>query len=205
MAAGARVAGVLLAAGEGSRFGGAVHKLLADFRGRPLVAWAVEALAAAGLDGCCAVTGAVDLHDVLAAAGVTEVHNAAWRDGQASSLRAGLAWCRDGGFDAAVVGLGDQPLVPAAAWRTVAGGGGAGCGSGGAHGSAPAMPIVTAVYGGRRCPPVRLDRSVWDLVPATGDEGARALMRRRPELVGEVACEGDPADVDTLSDLRRHA
>ena len=186
-----RVAGILLAAGEGSRFGAGAHKLLADFRGRPLVAWAGEALAGARLDGCCAVTGAVDLEAVLGPLGIALVHNPRWREGQATSLRAGLEWCRAGGFDAAVVGLGDQPLVPPGAWRTVADAGDA--------------PIVTATYGGRRRPPVRLDRSVWGLVPSTGDEGARELMRRRPDLVGEVACEGDPADVDTPADLRRYA
>lgn len=188
---GTRVAGVLLAAGEGSRFGGEGHKLLADFRGRPLVAWAAEALAAAGLDGCCAVTGAVNLEAVLDPLGLAVVHNPRWRAGQATSLRTGLEWCRSQGFGVAVVGLGDQPLVPAGAWRTVA--------------AADVSPIVTATYGGRRRPPVRLDRSVWELLPAEGDEGARALMQRRPDLVGEVACEGDPADVDTPADIRRYA
>lgn len=185
-----RTAGVLLAAGEGSRFEGPPNKLLADFRGRPLAYWAAAALAGAGLAGCCVVTGAANLDAALEALGLTIVHNERWSEGQASSLRSGLDWCRAGGFDAAVVGLGDQPLVPAAAWRAVA--------------VATHAPIVTATYGGRRRPPVRLDRSVWDLVPEEGDEGARVLMRRRPDLVGEVACDGDPADVDTAEDLRRY-
>ena len=191
-----RVAAVVLAAGAGTRFGAGAgaHKLLAPFRGRPLVSWAVAAAAGAGLGAVVVVSGAVDLGPALRpGAGVPDdvavVVNDDWARGQATSLAAGIGWCRAHGFDAAVFGLGDQPLVPASAWRAV--------------GTAGDAPVVSAVYAGRRRPPVRLHRSVWGLLSADGDEGARELMRRRPDLVGEVACEGDPADVDTLEDLRR--
>jgi CTP:molybdopterin cytidylyltransferase MocA len=185
-------AAVVLAAGAGSRFHGATHKLLAGFRGRPLVLWAVgSALGAvgAGIDAVAVVSGAAELAGVLPP-GVTLLINEGWASGQAGSLRAGLDWCLAEGHGAAVVGLADQPLVPSAAWSAVATAGGL-------------APIVAASYGGRRRNPVRLDRSVWPLLPTEGDEGARALMRRHPEMVAEVACEGDPADVDTLEDLRQ--
>ncbi|MGH9064462.1 MAG: nucleotidyltransferase family protein [Acidimicrobiales bacterium] len=181
------LAAVVLAAGGSSRFAGATHKLVTPFRGRPMVSWSVEAAAAAGLDEVVVVVGAVDLSADLPE-GVTVLSNESWATGQSSSLAVALDWCRRRDHGAAVIGLGDQPLVPAAAWRAVA--------------QAPPAPIVAATFAGRRRPPVRLDRSVWPLVPLAGDEGARALMRGRPDLVAEVACEGEPADVDTLEDLR---
>ena len=180
-------AAVVLAAGGGSRFAGRTSKLLAPFRGRPLVSWAVDAALGAQLDETVVVTGAIDLSAVVPA-DVTLLHNEAWASGLATSLRVALDWCERHGHDAVVVGLGDQPLVAAEAWRAVA--------------AATGAPILVATYSGRRRNPVKLDRSVWPLVPVTGDEGARFVMASQPALVREVACPGDPADVDTVEDLR---
>lgn len=181
-------AAVVLAAGGSARFGRGAHKLLEAFRGRPLVAWAVEAARDAGLDETVVVSGAADLSDAVPS-DVTLLGNEDWDAGQGVSLGVALDWCERQGHEAAVVGLGDQPLIGAEAWRRVA--------------AATEAQIAVATYGGRRRNPVRLDRSVWPLLDLTGDEGARQLMLRRPELVVEVACEGDPADVDTVEDLRR--
>jgi CTP:molybdopterin cytidylyltransferase MocA len=178
-----RTAALVLAAGGGSRFS-AGHKLLAQFRGRALVTWAAEAAEEAALDETIVVVGETPLTDVLPGS-VTVVPNPDWEEGIATSLWAGLEAAA--GFDAVVVGLGDQPLIPVSAWRALA---------------ASTSPIAVATYGGRRRNPVRLARSVWALLPRTGDEGARALMRAQPDLVAEVPCQGEPADVDTVGDLR---
>jgi CTP:molybdopterin cytidylyltransferase MocA len=186
------VAAVVLAAGAGSRFAGPVHKLLADLRGRPVVAWAVDAAVAAGLDEVLVVTGAADLTGVLPT-GVRIVHNPAWASGLASSLQAAVAAATAAGHEAIVVGLGDQPFVPTSAWRAVAD---------------ADSPLAVAVFGapgsgGAARPPVRIHRSLWSELPTEGDEGARGLLRRCPELVVRVPCGGDSADVDTLEDLER--
>ena len=185
-----RSAAVILAAGSGSRFGAsgaATHKLLTPFRGRPLVSWSVEHALAAGLDATFVVWGAVELSAAVPPEAVL-VRNEAWARGQATSLAAAIEAASDGGFEAVVVGLGDQPLVPVSAWSAV---------------GRARSPIAVATYEGQRRNPVRLARQVWPLLARTGDEGARQLMRRRPELVEEVACEGNPADVDTVEDLEQ--
>jgi CTP:molybdopterin cytidylyltransferase MocA len=181
-------AAVVLAAGKASRFGGEDGaKLLAPFRGRPLVLWSVTAALSAGFDDVLVVTGAADLSEVLPPE-VVVVPNPKWAEGQATSLAAALDAAEAKGHDAVVVGLGDQPLVPTEAWRAV----------GTTDGD-----IVVATYDGVRRNPVRLARSVWAEVDREGDEGARTLMRRRPELVTEVPCSGYPVDVDTREDLDR--
>ncbi len=180
-------AAILLAAGAGSRFAGADHKLLADLRGRPVLAWSIDAVMAAGFNEVFVVTGAVDV-SALIPPSVTVVQADRWADGQALTIRAGIEAAAAAGHDAVVVGLGDQPFVPASAWRTV----------GAARGA-----IVVASFEGERRPPVKLERSVWDLLPVDGDSGARDLIRSRPDLVSEVPCSGIAADIDTTEDLAR--
>src|SRR3954453_584083 len=120
----ARAAAVVRGAGGGWGFGGPTHKLLAPFRGRPVVTWAVEHAVAAGLDETIVVTGAAEVAGALPPGGRI-VGNPRWADGQASSLQAAVQAAADAGHDAVVVGLGDQPLVPSEAWQ----GGGAGVGA----------------------------------------------------------------------------
>ena len=183
-------AGVLLAAGAGTRFAGPQHKLLAVIDGRSVVSRALESLVGASLDAVAVVTGAVDVSGELAAVGgdIAQIENARWESGIASSVRCAAAWAARQGHDAIVVGLADQPFVTSAAWQAVA---------------ASAAPFAVATYGGRRGNPVRLAREVWPLLPNGGDEGGRTVMRRFPEIVVPVACEGRPDDIDTVEDLRR--
>lgn len=186
----AGTAAVILAAGEGSRFRSAddtSHKLLAELRGRPVVWWSTIAAVEAGIGVVWVVTGAANLAGALPA-GVVTIANAEWASGQASSLLSAVSKARQAGLEAVVVGLGDQPLIGPAAWKLVA---------------ASSSPIAVATYNGKRRNPVRLSSKVWELLPTSGDQGARSLMKDRPDLVEEVPCVGEPADIDTREDLTR--
>lgn len=176
---------ILLAAGAGTRFSGGGHKLDATIMGRSVAHRALAAAIDARIGPVLVVTGA---HRISIPADVTEVPNPDWADGQITSLRRGLAAATELGATAVVVGLADQPFVTADAWRAVA---------------ASSSPIAVATYDGRRGNPVRLHESVWHLLPESGDEGARALIRVRPDLVEPIPCAGSPADIDTEEDLRR--
>jgi CTP:molybdopterin cytidylyltransferase MocA len=115
----------------------------------------------------------------------------AWRRGIAHSLRAALRALRGSATDAVCVGLADQPLVGADAYRRLAV----------AHANGARLAVAT--YGGRRGNPVLLDRAVWPAADQLrGDVGARALMGSYDVTDVDCTGTGDPVDVDTLDDLR---
>jgi molybdenum cofactor cytidylyltransferase len=186
-------AGLILAAGAGTRFG-TTPKQLADLHGRPLLQWAVDAqttVPAELLDPIVVVLGA----HAQAILGAIDFRRARpvvcpdWECGQATSLRCGLeALAQAGGEDhdgSVLVMLGDAPLVSAAIVARFAG----------------AAPGTRAVYGGRPGHPVLLGPAhVRALADAAGDEGARTLLRGGPTVEIGHLCSG--RDVDTPEDLQ---
>jgi len=199
-----RVAGLLLAAGAGRRFGG--PKALVS-RGGPL--W-VESAAAALRDGGCAPVvvvlgaGADEVRARAVLPGAVVVENARWATGMGSSLRAGLAALgpagRAGpaasgvdaaGVDAVVVLPVDTPGIAAGAVRRFV---------------ALAAPsaLARATYAGAPGHPVLIGRDHWAGVSASaaGDAGARDYLRAHGAT--PVPCEdvADGADVDRPEDLR---
>jgi len=192
------VAGVLLAAGEGSRFGR--PKALVELDGQTLAERGVAMLRAGGADPVLIVTGAAQV-ELSAELRVRTVYNGEWRTGMGSSLRAALRALTElevgPEVGAAVVALADQPLVGAEAVGRLIAAYQAGAG------------VAVAAYGGKPRNPVLLAREHWPEVvaTATGDQGARAFLRARPELVTLVECgdTGRPDDIDTPADLEQIA
>ncbi len=184
------VAGLVLAAGAGRRFGG--PKAVAELAGATLLDRAVETLRAGGTDPVVAV---VPPGLTVRTRGARLVENPDAASGMGSSLRVGLAAVGTGDASAVVVLLVDTPLVgPEAVRRLVS-----------AYRSGAVVAVAT--YGGRRGHPVLLGRACWDDAAraAAGDRGARAFLAAHPDLVTEVACDGtgNPLDVDTPEDLAR--
>lgn len=184
--AGSSVAGLVLAAGEGRRFGG--PKAVVELDGERLVDRAVRLLT----DGGCSPIVVVDGALPLTVDGARVVHNPDWPTGMGSSLRTGLAALGDP-VDAVVVALVDQPWLGAEAVRRLRAARAAGA------------VVAVAIYDCRRGNPVLLARDVWAGVAelAQGDVGARAFMAAHAELVTPVPCDGTghPTDIDHPEDL----
>jgi CTP:molybdopterin cytidylyltransferase MocA len=194
-----RVAGILLAAGAGTRLG--MPKALVEIGGRTLAERGVAMLRAAGADPVLLVTGAAAI-DVP---GARTVHNPLWHTGMGSSLAAALQALAStelagssGGVavTGTVIALADQPGVGAAAVRRLID----------AHAAGARAAIAS--YDGTPLNPVLLARELWPEVAeaaAGGDTGARPFLQAHRDLVTLVDCTGtgDPSDVDTPQDLAR--
>ncbi len=194
------VAAVVLAAGAGTRFGGA--KQVALWRGRPLIHHVLDAAAASQADRICVVLGAwaEKVRPVVEAWHETHkndprpfvlVENPRWAAGQSTSVR--LALEAMGPVSAAVFLLADQPAVPGALidaliWthhRHLA-------------------PIVRPRYGTMPGTPVLFDITLFpELKQLTGDTGGRVIINQHPDAVYHVDWP-DPSplfEVDTPQDL----
>ena len=186
------VAGLVLAAGAGRRYG--MAKALVRHEGRLLVQRAADALREAGCTPVLVVVGADAARVRAAAPELTYADNPDWATGMGSSLRTGLAALADTPTDAAVVLLVDMPGVTAAAVRRIAGHAGPGA-------------LVTGGYGDRRGHPVLLGRDHWAGVAAaaTGDRGAREYLRAHADRVRvvPVADVADDTDLDVPTGAAR--
>jgi molybdenum cofactor cytidylyltransferase len=179
------IAGLVLAAGAGTRFGDGESKLLADVGGRPVLERAVAAACAVpGLERVLVVLGSRST-EVRARVDFGRAETTVcpdWPDGQAASLRWGLRALS--GADKVIVTLGDAPLMTAAAITRFL--------------DEPGR--TRAVYDGRPGHPVVLGPDeIAAALALSGDHGARDLLRGGLEIDAGHLCSG--RDVDTPDDL----
>ena len=196
-------AAIILAAGRSTRYraagGAAATKLVASLAGEALVRHVARAALASLARPVIVVTGhARDrVEPALAGLDLTFVHNQDFADGLATSLRAGLAAVPEGA-DAAVVLLGDMPLIDPATIDALVE----------AAARNPAAQAVVPTWGGVRGNPVLLRRTLFPAASAlTGDEGARRLLRDPSIAVTEFAVTNEAVrlDVDDPDSLARAA
>ena len=184
------IGGVILAAGEGRRFGGV--KQLADLDGRRLLEHAVDAmLAVPAIERIVVVlgAGAEEISSRVDLGEAEPVVCGEWKEGLAASLRTGVEALADA--EAVVVTLGDQPLITPQVIAAVVD-----------QIDAP-EPAARVTYDGRPGHPVLIKRELYGAVARLrGDSGARDLLASAGLREFEAAHLCRPDDVDTPDDLR---
>lgn len=183
-------AGLILAAGRGTRFGG--HKMLALLDGRPMLQYVLDLAREAALDPVVVVLGedADEIEAAITWRDEIRVRNEDPNRGISSSVALGLDALA--GAEVALVLLGDQPLLTRAQLDAVT--------------SAPtdtARPIVVPRYSDARPGnPVRLERAAWPLAASLeGDRGMSQLFGDRPDLIRYVDVDGSNPGIDTRDQL----
>jgi molybdenum cofactor cytidylyltransferase len=189
----APIAGIVLAAGQSTRYG--ASKQLLPWGGMTLAAHAVTVALDAGLDPVIAVLGheAEKVAAALAGLPVRVVENAEFASGQGSSVRKGVE-ALPSRMGAAIFFLADQPLVTVEMVRTIVQ----------AHRRSLASACVP-VFEGQRGNPVLFDRVLFpELRELHGDTGGRELLEKhRNALVTIPASRAALLDIDTLQDYEQ--
>jgi molybdenum cofactor cytidylyltransferase len=192
------VAGIVLAAGMSKRFG--ANKLVALWRGKPLIRWVVQAALGSRLERVVVVLGHESALVRSAFADLFEddrlkaIANAAYRTGQSSSVIAGLEAVRTD-FPAAMFLMGDQPMLDAGVIDGLIS----------AYERSGKAICLPSYNGTRRNPVIFAKRFYPDILALSGDTGARALIDANPDDVASVefAQEWLFHDVDIDADLQK--
>jgi len=180
-----KIGAVVLAAGEGRRFGG--NKLLVTVGGEPIITRVLRALD--GIERVVVVGAHVEeLMQYLRSEVV--IYNPNYREGMSASIKLGLRFFQD--YDAVLIVLGDMPLITRETINKIINTYHEGC------------TAVIPTHKGLRGNPVLIHRSLFnELMRLKGDVGARELLRDRADVC-YVECGPEVImDIDTLDDLAR--
>lgn len=181
-------AAIILAAGNSSRLG--EPKQLLVFEGETLLARTVRIARESQARPVIVVLGAWarECAETIAGQPVRIVQNPDWREGIASSIRAGIANV-PGETDAAVILLCDQPGMGAEQIDALIMSG---------------RPIAACAHGGTAGPPAYFEKRFFpELLLLEGDKGAKALLARHADQAAVIDFPGGDCDVDTRADWER--
>jgi molybdenum cofactor cytidylyltransferase len=181
---------LVLAAGASTRFGS--PKQLVRISGRPLLHASVTRASEIAGNALIVVlgSGAAELAPLLKHSPGTIVINQEWREGLASSIRAGIARL-PGTCAGALLLLADQPAVSVEDLRRLEG-----------TWRRQPLHLAAALYGGGPGLPAIFPRSLFpQLGRLRGDGGMRALLRRNSDRLVRVPMPSAAIDIDTPEDL----
>lgn len=183
---------IVLAAGASTRMGAPKQLLTVD--GHPLVLRAVEAALGTTAWPIVVVVGAnaAQIRPVLARHPVLIVENAAWIEGMASSIRAGINTLQQysRNLSGVLVTLCDQPALTSSVLSKLI-----------QEQPRTGRSIVAARYGNRNGAPALFMREHFGtLSNLTGEEGARSLLNSIPERVATLDLPDLAIDLDTAAD-----
>ena len=190
-----KVAAVVLAAGDSTRFG--KPKQLAIFQGEPFVRRIVAAAKDAGCAPIVVVVGAdaAQITSVLADLPVSIAENPNWSNGLGSSIAVGIKHVAGiaADLDAAILLACDQPFVTAAMLRQLI-----------QVYVESGKPIVASAYAETLGIPALFDRSCFaDLSRLKGDNGAKTIILARRHDVALFNFPAAAIDIDTIADYEK--
>ncbi len=188
-----KTAGVILAAGDSTRFGS--PKQLLEWKGKPFIRHIAETALQADLQPVVVVTGIhhAEIKSCLQDLPVTAIQNQNYKNGQSESIKLGIKSLPDN-IGASIFLLADQPQIPAAVIKALKE----------RHSETLSPIIAPLVLGERRANPVLFDKATFsDLLQLTGDVGGRAIFDKHK--VDYLPWHDDILmfDVDTREDYER--
>lgn len=181
-----KTVGILLAAGQSKRFG-AENKLLADFKGKPLVHHAANALQGAKLDCILAVISKNGVPAELL--NLPTVINDTEQCAQSDNLRLGLKYAIKQNADKVVIVLGDMPFVTSQTIQAISN-------------LCTKSRCSAAMSNGHKLPPVAIPVSLFsEVMSSEGDQGARGLIQTLPPESCFKISPKEALDIDTQDQL----
>ncbi len=184
---------VLLVAGASQRMG--QPKQLMNYRGKTLLRHAVDTALAARVDRVIVVLGAnaEPISAALSGVVIEIVQNARWEEGMGTSIHAGVRRATELQLDAAILALGDQPLVTTEIYDRLI-----------AEHEATGKPIVTSEYAGTVGVPVLFsDEYFPQLLALQPDQGCKGVILKHSAHAVRIACPEAEVDIDTPSDFQK--
>ncbi len=189
-----KIAAIVLAAGESKRMG-AENKLLVEFHGQPMIEHTVQNISSPLIDAILVVIGKDGnaIKSILGKYDLEYVENINYADGLSSSIICGLNQLDDG-TEAALMVLGDMPMIPSTCLERLIS----------AFDPGSGREICVPVYQGKRGNPVLWSRRFFhEMMQLEGDHGAKQLLYKYEDFVKEVQMPdaGVLLDFDTRASL----